>query len=143
MHGWVFPGHYSKFAPIYLLSGENFKIFIHQAKPILQTFFCTTIFRRAFCTKIFNLMGVWICMVGCFQVTPQNFLLFDTFKGIFSNFSYVKPNPYYSLFCGLGVLCYQYFINSWRCYSHFTVVPSQPIMEILPIANSHYTLSGF
>ena len=76
-----------------------------------QTIFGTKIFRRVFCTKIFDLMGVWICMVRCFQVTP---FLCNTFKGIFSNFSYVKPNPYYSLFCALGVLCYQSYINSWR-----------------------------
>ena len=100
-------------------------------------------FQKGFLHQNFNLIGVWICMVGCFQVTPQNFLLLVKFKGMLSKLLYVKPNPYYSLFCGLGVLCYQYFINSWRCYSHFTVVPSQPIMEILPIANSHYTLSGF
>ena len=71
-------------------------------------------FRRVSWTKIFHLMGAWICTVGCFQVAPQNFLLFVTFKGILSKLSYVKPNQYNSLFCELGVLCYQSYINSRR-----------------------------
>ena len=111
MSGWIFPGHFSKLAPIYQLSGNTFKIFIHQAKLILQTFFCTTIFRRAFCTKIFNLMCVWICMVGCFQVTTQNFLLFVTFKGMLSKLLYVKQNPYYSLLCALEFTVHCVILN--------------------------------
>ena len=46
---------------------------------------------------------------------PTNLLLFVTLKGIFSKLLYIKPNPYYSLFGALGVLCYQSYINSWRC----------------------------
>ena len=41
-------------------------------------------------------------MGGFFQVTPSNFPLFVSFKGILSKFSYVEPNPYYRLFVNLG-----------------------------------------
>ena len=88
---------------------------------IWHTFFCTRIFRRVFCTKIFNLIGVWISMVGHFQVTPQNFLLSVIFKRILSKLSYVKSNPYYSLFWVLRVLCYYSYINSWRCLCHSSI----------------------
>ena len=77
-----------------------------------------------------------ICMVGCFQVTTQNFLLFVTFKGVLSKLSYVKPNPCYSLFCELGVLCYQYYINSWMWLQniylkHAEIVQSHAIQVII------------
>ena len=56
----------------------------------------------------------WVWVGGFFQVTPSNFPLFVSFKGILSKFSYVEPNPYYRLFCELGVLCYLTYRNLWR-----------------------------
>ena len=62
---------------------------------------------------------IWlVCVGGFFQVTPSNFPLFVSFKGILSKFSYVEQNPYYRLFCELGVLCYLTYRNSWRCFKH-------------------------
>ena len=58
----------------------------------------------------------WVWVGGFFQVTPSNFPLFVSFKGILSKFSYVKPNPYYRLFCELGVLCYLTYRNLWRWF---------------------------
>ena len=43
-------------------------------------------FSEGFCTKIFDLTVVWICMVRCLQVTPQNFLLFSHLRGYFKNY---------------------------------------------------------
>ena len=65
--------------------------------------------------EILNLTIWWVWVGGFFQVTPSNFPLFVSFKGILSKFSYVKPNPYYRLFCELGVLCYLTYRNLWRC----------------------------
>ena len=48
-------------------------------------------FQKGFLHQIFYLMGVWIYMVGCFQITPQNFLLFVAFKGIKIIICQAKP----------------------------------------------------
>ena len=53
------------------------------------------------CIEILNLTIWWVWVGGFFQVTPSNFPLFVSFKGILSKFSYVKPNSYYRLFCEL------------------------------------------
>ena len=65
-----------------------------------------------------NLTIWWVWVGGFFQVTPSNFTLFVSFMRILSKFSYVEPNPYYRLYCELGVLCYLTYRNLWRWYRH-------------------------
>ena len=53
-----------------------------------------------FCTITLNL-GIYIgeeWVVGFFQVTSQNMLLFISCQGILSKFLNIKPNPYYRHF---------------------------------------------
>ena len=43
--GLVKPGHHSKYSPIYIFSGDTFKIVIDSAKNEIQTFLYSVIFR--------------------------------------------------------------------------------------------------
>ena len=77
---------------------------------------------------------------GFFQVTPSKSPLFVSFKGIFSKFSYVKPNPYYRLFvnCNVqGVLCYPTYRNLWRCFNFH--VPSLSLNKCQQMKVSYFS----
>ena len=56
--GLVKPGNCSKYSPIYIFSGDTFKIVIDSAKNEIQTFLYSVIFRGVSWTT-FNINSLW------------------------------------------------------------------------------------
>ena len=94
VHGWIFPGHPLTIYPFCYLWGDAFKIFICQAKPILQIILWIVMFRGSYVTPPSEICGGVIPMTKVICLIINFYLI-----GLSAN-EWTLTNKDISIICG-------------------------------------------